>query len=452
MIVDRFTFEHSSSNKPAIAAFEQVVTAVAAHQPAAAPLQVVLDQDPHHVGALALKGLAAVIMASDSAMALSRKLQTEIHAALRAAPGGGTRSERAVVEACSLAAQGKLNAAAARLEQHLITAPRDFLAIKLAHALRFMSGEPAAMLATTLAVLPAWQAGAPGFGYLMGCHAFSLEETGAFDDAEHAGRTAVAHAPDDVWGMHAVAHVMEMRNRTCEGIAWLKPTIGLWSTCGNFGGHLAWHLALFQLSSGDHAAALGTFDAHLQTAATCDFRDVANATSLLWRLEQEGADVGSRWQSVGRIAYDRRRDTAYVFGALHSLLALIGSRQLTAARELVTALRQSARRGGTDQAHVSGVVGVELAETILAMAERRSTRTPLASIGIRLGRLGGSLAQRDVFLRTLILIATGSGDDISRIKLKALRLRQRHEDKFLRLVDQRTREGYGGHRQFAHAV
>ena len=438
MLIDRYSFQHSTSSTAAVAAFEQVVSAVAAHQPAAAPLQTALAHDPQMAGALALKGIAAVIMASDKSMRLARELCIASETALNAAPNGGTRSERALVEAHWLAAHGKLNTAAARLEQHLQTAPRDFLATKLAHALRFMSGETAAMLATTSEILPHWNGDAPGFGYLMGCHAFSLEETGSFAEAETAGRIAVDYAPDDVWALHAVAHVMEMRGRLQEGIAWLKPTTSRWSSCGNFGGHLAWHLALFHLSAGDHTSALGVFDTHLQTAPTCDFRDVANATSLLWRLEQEGINVGNRWEAVGHIAYERRCDTAYVFGAMHSLLALIGSRQFEAARELVAALKQSAVRADSDQALVSEAVGIELAETILAMAEQSGgARKPLSALALRLPRLGGSVAQRDVFLRTLLLIAAEMGDQVNVAKLKALRLRQRHQDKFLVLVEKR---------------
>lgn len=437
MHTDRYGCEHSTASLAAVAAFEEVVAAVAAHRPAAGGLDAALAHDPHCVAALALKGLAAVIMASENAMQIAQDLAHRSQTALEAAPLGGTSAERALVAAHQLAAAGQINAAAARLEVHLVTSPRDFLAAKLAHALRFMSGEPAAMLATTSSILPHWSAAMPGYGFLMGCHAFSLEETGSFADAETAGRIAVQHAPHDVWALHAVTHVMEMRGRQRDGIAWLSPTTDLWSSCGNFGGHLAWHLALFQLSSGDHAAALTVFDRHLQTAATCDFRDVANATSLLWRLEQEGVAVGDRWETVGRIAFERRRDTTYVFGALHSLLALIGSRRLEAARELVDALRMSAADGDTDQARVSQAVGVDLAEIILAMAEHRSTAVPLAALASRLGRLGGSVAQRDVFLRTLLLSAAAAGDEVSIARLRSLRLRQRQEDRFLRLVDRR---------------
>ena len=441
MLLDRYSFEHSTASVVAVTAFEDVVAAIAAHRPAAAPLQNALNTDPHHVGAWAVRGLAAVVMCSEGSMRLSRDLTIKSQAALRVASNGGTNSERAVVDAHVLAAGGNLLAAAQRLEQHLQTAPNDLLAIKLAHALRFMSGDPAGMLATTSSVLQHWRGSAPGYGYLLGCHAFALEETGDFVNAELTGRAAVALIPDDVWGLHAVAHVMEMRGRIGDGIDWLQPTKALWSGCGNFGSHLAWHLALLQLSAGDHGSALQVFDTHLQTASTCDFRDVANATSLLWRLEQEGVDVGDRWRAVGSIASDRRQDTAYVFGTLHNLLALVGSHRLSAAHELVSALKTSAVSANTDQCQVSKIIGVDLAETILDMAEQRQSRVPLASLATRLPRLGGSVAQRDVFLRTLLLIAAESGDQVSTAKLKALRLRQRREDNFVRLVDRRGHTG-----------
>jgi tetratricopeptide (TPR) repeat protein len=439
MIQDRYSFAHSTTSDGAVQAFEQVVAAVAAHRPAAPLLQTTFAHAPRLPGALALQGLAAVIMASDTSMAFSRQLAAQSAAALTEA-GGGTANERAHVEAHALAAHGQLQAAAKRLEAHIATAPKDFLAIKLAHALRFMSGQIAPMLATVEAVLPAWRATDAGYGYLLGCHAFSLEESGRFAEAERTGRQAITHAPNDVWGIHAVAHVMEMGGRSAEGIGWLTPTTTLWKTCGNFGGHLAWHLALFQLSRGEHAAALAVFDHYLKTAATCDFRDVANATSLLWRLEQEGVAVGTRWDAVGRIAHDRRRDTAYVFGTLHCLLALIGSRQWTAAHDLVAALEKSAASGATDQALVAGKVGVELARTLLAMAERGKAGIPMARLGAELGCLGGSIAQRDVFLRTLLLIATETGDEIGTAALQSIRARQRHADGFLQLVARRQSE------------
>jgi hypothetical protein len=36
--------------------------------------------------------------------------------------------------------------------------------------------------------LPSWDAGVPGYGFVLGCHAFGLEETGDYAAAERAGR------------------------------------------------------------------------------------------------------------------------------------------------------------------------------------------------------------------------------------------------------------------------
>lgn len=438
MQTDRFAFRHSTLSDAAVAAFEEATHAVLAHRPAAPALQSALASDPGHVGAIALKGVAAVLAGIAQYTPLAQTMAAQSAAALDAVRGG-TASERAMVEALALAAQGNLTGAASRLEAHLAANPQAILVAKLTHALRFMCGDPKSMLATTGAILPCLDANAAGYGFVLGCHAFSLEENGQFAEADAAGRAAVELVPYDVWALHAVAHVMEMRGRAHDGIAWLEPTRATWPSCSIFGGHLAWHLALFHLATADAAKALSIFDAHLSTPSECDFRDLTNAASLLWRIEQEGIAVGDRWDCIAHLAHARRRDTTYVFGTLHALLTLIGAHRLDAAREAVDALRQSATSAATDQSRVARDVGADLADVILSLSERRRTRIPLASLGQKLQQLGGSIAQRDVFLRTLLLMAADAGDEISTAKLKQQRHSQRQEDRFSLLLERRVR-------------
>jgi hypothetical protein len=50
----------------------------------------------------------------------------------------------------------------------------------------------------------------PGFGTILSCRCFAYEECGNYAAAEPSGWAALEIDPADFWGIHAVAHVMEM--------------------------------------------------------------------------------------------------------------------------------------------------------------------------------------------------------------------------------------------------
>ncbi|NJM33536.1 MAG: tetratricopeptide repeat protein [Rhodomicrobium sp.] len=339
-----------------------------------------------------------------------------------------------MLTALEYAAAGRLRLAASCLEQHLETAPEDFLAAKIAHALRFMLGDRSEMLRLTADLVAKAPHHGAGYGFLLGCHAFGLEECGHFAEAEAAGRDAVAREPADSWGLHAVSHVFEMTGRVDEGREWLSASRAVWSRCNNFSFHMAWHLALLQLETGDHDAVLAIYDEDIRPVQTDDFRDMSNAVSMLWRLEQEGVDVGDRWAGLNEIAHRRRADTTYVFASLHYLLALIASGDMNAAEELVEAMRRR-RMDDCDQARVAKYIGVPVAEALIRMPGQCARTGPcLIEMARRLQAMGGSHAQRDVFLRSLMAVAIRSQDYPSLRAICALRREQRHEDRFQQAI------------------
>lgn len=436
MLEDRFGGQHGSSDPLARAAFEEAVQSVLAHRPSVAPaLERVLAADPDFTAAHALKGLAAVILARGELRAPAEAALAAARTSLAAQ--GGTGGERALVDALALAVEGRLAAATARLDARLAQAPHDLLAIKLVHAFRFMLGDAAGMLATGAGLLPAWDASRPGYGFVLGCHAFALEENGELRAAEALGRQAVLHQPDDAWALHAVAHVHEMEGRVAHGIAWLEGARPVWSRCNNFSFHLAWHLALFQLEQGQHARVLELYDREVRPQPTDDFRDVANAVSLLWRLRQEGVPVGERWAELVAIARRRRQDTSLVFASLHYLLALVAAGELAAARELAATLGGAALTGQGDQARVAAEVGRELAAAILAVGEHRPSRLALGRLVEATPALGGSNAQRDLFVRILAMHAAEAGDAAACARILAHRRRLKREDRFAWLAGAR---------------
>ena len=443
---DGFGGRHTSESAVAPAAFAAAVRGVLAHRPSVAPaLEQALAADPQLVAAHALQGLAAVILARGELLAPARAALAAARAALAAR--GGTAFERVLVAVLAEAVEGRLGAAADRLDARLAGAPHDLLAIKLAHALRFMLGDAAGMRAVGTRVLPVWEPERAGYGYVLGCHAFALEECGERRAAETLGRRAVLHQPDDAWALHAVAHVHEMAGSVEPGIAWLEGARPVWSRCNNLSFHLAWHLALFHLERGRHAQVLELYDREVRPQPTDDFRDVANAISLLWRLRQEGVPVGGRWAELAAIARRRRHDTTLVFASLHHLLALVAVGDLVAAQELAGALDTAASTGGGDQAAVAARVGQGLARAILTLGERRPSRLALGRLVENAALLGGSHAQRDVFVRSLALLAAEAGDHATCARILAQRHRLKRQDRFdwlarARLAAAQARHGH----------
>ena len=155
---------------------------------------------------------------------------------------------------------------------------------------------------------------------------------------------------------------------------------------------------------------LEIYDREVRPVATDDFRDVANAASLLWRLKLAGADVGPRWNELREIARRRADDTTLVFASLHHLLTLVAAGEEASARRLLAALEARAATQG-DQAAVAHDVGIAVGRIILSLIDGSAIDVPRpAAIAERLRKIGGSHAQRDVFVQTLIEIAARRGD------------------------------------------
>jgi len=432
MLTDRYGRGHTTASREAIAAFEEATLAIAAHRPPGEYVARTLEIEPDLPAAWCLRSLGSALLGRTEAMVTAKADADRANTALIRS-GGGTRCEQVLVRAAFEASHGRLHASATLLEDHLAVVPRDLLAAKLSHAMRFMSGQPERMLETTTRVLRHWSDEAPGYGFLLGCHAFGLEETGRYAEAEAAGREAVELEPSDAWGLHAVSHVMEMSGRVDEGIRWLEGSRTIWPECNNFRFHLGWHLALFYLEQGNHARVLELYDRDVMPAASDDFRDMANAVSLLWRLKQAGVPVGSRWELLRDIALKRRSDVTYVFASLHYLLALVANKEVSAAVGLLQELSQAAVEESGDQADVARNVGVDLAQIIKAFLDTTgNSGVNMSDIACRLPQLGGSNAQRDLFMRILLVAASDAEDRGTLSAISRLRSQLRWQDRFAR--------------------
>jgi tetratricopeptide (TPR) repeat protein len=367
-------------------------------------LDRVLAEEPDNVLARCLDGYLHMLSSKSEGVARARDV-----VATTTAPTSWR--EALHMHALDAWSQGDMREAARRLDVLLGDHPRDLMALKVSQFVLSYLGDSQRMRDTVERVLPAWTPDVPGYGFVLGCHAYALEETGDYAHAEAAGRRAVELNPADIWAAHAVAHVREMECRLHEGIDWIVALSEQWRACTNFAMHLRWHEALFHLELEAHARVLELYDREVRAQSTDEYLDVTNAVSLLWRLEQAGVDVGARWRELAQRASEHVYDHTLVFVDAHYAMALAAAGDHARLDDFIASCAEFARTSQGTEGAVMREVGLSLVRA--AVAHRRGSFGDvvelLRPIHGDVRRIGGSHAQRDVFAQMLIDAAWRGG-------------------------------------------
>lgn len=321
--------------------------------------------------------------------------------------------ERGLLAAARQLIAGEWDAANRAFDAVLVEHPRDALAIQTAHLVDFLRGDALNLRNRISRVRPAWSAAVPSYSYLLGMHAFGLEECNQYAEAEQAARRALELQPKDGWAVHAVTHVMEMQGRTDDGIEWLTAREHDWAPDNMFAPHNWWHLALFHMDRGDYAAALELADRKLIGPQADMILVLLDATALLWRLQLEAVDVGDRFEKVADLWQGKLQTEPgyYAFNDLHAMMSFAATGRTAAIAQWSAAMREAGGRPGSNAA-MTRDVGVPLANGVLAFAQGRHAEAIAAIEPVRdiAHRFGGSHAQRDLLTLTLIEAAIRSGD------------------------------------------
>ncbi|HEY6134014.1 MAG TPA: tetratricopeptide repeat protein [Rubrivivax sp.] len=332
------------------------------------------------------------------------------HARALAEAGPCTERERRHIAATQACADGRWQAACDLWEQLLIDHPQDLLALLSAHLFDFARGDARNLMRRVARVLPEWSPSAPLYGFVLGMHAFGLEENNLYPQALEAGHAALALEQRDVWAVHAVAHVHEMQGQWERGAAWLNARSADWAPDNAFAFHNWWHLAVFHLERCDNAAALTLLDSRIAPGSATVLQRI-DITALMWRLQLMGVDLGERWGSAADGWPVQAPDAGYTsFNDMHAVLAQIGAGRVDAAARIVDVVQQSSVAAG-DAGSVESAVGLPLLRGLVAYGHRRfdTAVEQLSAVRDSCQRLGGSHAQRDVIDQTLIDAAIRAG-------------------------------------------
>ena len=416
----------TASSTQSVERFERLTTSYMGMLPETGDqLKELCQSDPDMPMALCTRGYFAKLIGSarqsEKAKEISGRLNRHI-----ATIGASPREKR---HAAALAAwcAGRLDQTARLWEDILLEHPHDGMAVRLAHFMHFYTGDGRQMRDSIARVLPRWTEEHPDYGFMLGMYAFGLEESGEYVQAEQYGRLAAMRNPRDAWSVHAVAHILEMTERHEEGIEWVSALEKDWSSVNNFRFHLYWHQCLYHLERGELDAVIRLYDEQIVADIESDFYlDMCNATSLLWRLEMFGVEVGERWNRLAAIAKNHVDDTDLIFVSLHYFMALIAAGDREGAERMTATIREWSRLE-TTQARVCAEVGMALAQGLECArnGEYSKAFVKMEPVRYRLDRIGGSKAQRDVFHMILLDMARSGQDALKARALFAERLGQK---------------------------
>ena len=423
MPTDAYGLPVSTTDPDALALYDRAVRALHGWQADALPLfRAAAERDPQL--ALAHAGAAVCLFLEERFAETKAATETA-----RAAVAGQSERERSHVAALTAWTSGQVPEAERLMREHLAAFPRDAMVFQRLYYVYFWLGKFPEMLALTESLRDRY----PGSSFVLGLHAFALEEAGRCADAIRTAEAALALEANDPWSVHALAHALYESASFDSGVTKLPPAIHPCRGLNWFRNHLLWHLALLHFARGEYPRAAKISRAAFERAPSSIAGDLHDSISLLWRLELVGQPVGARWAPFTAIARERVNRMGLSFHAAHVAMALAAGGDWTTAQAHLDTARA---RASKDPTRLMGDVLVPLVEGLHAFArgEYATTIEKIEPLRPRIVELGGSRAQRDVFHDTLFEACFRAGDAPRAGRYLAERLARRRDHPWLTRV------------------
>ena len=381
----------SSGSRPAVDAYDRGVRGLLGFSADIIDsFRAALAADPDFV--LARAALATSLFLAEQ----MSEARAEMQQASAAAPALPPR-ERRHVDALALWVAGRSHEAIPLIQACLAEHPRDMVLMQRLYYIYFWQGRSAEMLELTESVRHALA----DDGFMLGYHAFALEENRRYEEAFPLAERAIAMNRRDAWAVHTLAHVLYERGENLRGIEALPLHIDPCDHLGYFKNHLLWHLALMHLAEGRYDEVNELFQRVFGDITIIVGSDLQDSVALAWRLDLYGRPDLRRWTHLGAAARGWLEVPLLLFHDLHVGMALAASGDWSAAETQLDRLRE---RGKKSRTSTLPEVVVPLLEGLHAFARGAYPEAvaKIAPLEPRIVEVGGSHAQREVFHDTLL--------------------------------------------------
>ena len=414
MLTDLYGLSVSTSDRAAVDAYDRGVRSLLGFGAGTADtFRTAVEADPEF--ALARAGLGVALFL-DEKPAEARAAMDQAKAAVAGLP----EREQRHVEACNLFVSGRVPDATTLITEILAERPRELMLAQRLYFFHFWQGRSADLLRVTSSIVGAFDADS----YMLGLHAFALEENGQYAEALRLAERAMGLNPQDAWAVHTFAHVLYETGENDRGAEALPPRVQPCTHLGYFRNHLAWHIALLHLAAGRYDHAERMFRSVFATLPIGIASDLHDAVALGWRLDLFARPDPARWAHLGGQAAARADLGLLLFHDVHVAMALAAAGDWTAAERHLDRLRQ---RGARSRTPTLPEVVVPLVEGLHAFArgDHATAVARIMPIESRIHEIGGSHAQREIFHDTLLAAALRGGAPETARALLERRLGQR---------------------------
>lgn len=376
--------------------YESILVDLYLYQPGVQKrLDALLAQAPGFVMGYVLRGYSIMTDGLRSGIVDARRFLAQAQALSHTA----TERERVHMSALQAWVDGRLSERLHALEEIVMRWPLDLLAYRQLTGALFWTGDKPRQLAAAMQALPSWTPSVQGYHLVLGPLAFAMEEAGRYELAERYAQQALAYQSTDLWALHAMAHVHEMRGQAQEGERAISAVAHQLNDFNLFRGHLWWHLALFRFAQQRYDEVLTLFDEQIFPQPSAFYLDLQNAASLLARLEIQGVDVGDRWERVALASEQTMGQHLVVFTAPHQIMALARTGRQQSLAATLSGWRDDAQ-AGMDQAQTGAAVSDAVALYYEGAYPQFLTR--MRQLRYEAPSLGASHAQNDIYFQFMV--------------------------------------------------
>jgi len=216
---------------------------------------------------------------------------------------------------------------------------------------------------------------------------------------------------DNAQAAHARSHGYYETGAAEEGAAFLADWLPTYDRGAPLHGHLAWHHALFFLQTGDCASALDVYRKSIapRVSQALPMFTMVDSASFLWRCRLHGQPVeAAEYAELSEFTRSHFPNAGLPFVSLHAALVFAGAGDAAA----LTGVEDGVAELLAADEQVCGRVIGDLCSGLSAYNKLsfKEAASMLSGAMRQLERLGGSHAQRDVVIDTLVSALLRSGD------------------------------------------